>query len=381
VTGTVYAHDRAERIWRKLGAGDLGRGSPEGLLLFEAAAFIPELRMLVQVFPHDRHLPSLPRLMAGPSPDVEPLLFAGFDAGGGRVDAWSIEPIQYRPGRAAVLRYRVQSRDLMISGAGTKCFYVKVYPDDGGERTYQVLRALWGRVDAGAAGFTVGRPIAYLSGLRALVQDEVLGTSLQQVLRHGGDALAAVRRVAQALAAFHLEEIPTPGHHRVEDEVAALKGAGELLQWGCPRLKAQVEGIVAGVVAGLEEVPPRPTHRELRTDHILFLDDGRLALIDLDSFARADPVLDPARVLAHLAGLSCRADLPDHGQWRLAARSFAKEYFLHVPGPWRSRLPLHYAGALLKEAVDFFRHQEPGWSGKVAALVEEAGHALSGEPP
>ena len=379
VTGVIYAGDRAGRIWQKLQAADPGQEIPEAFLTFEPVSFIPDLRMLVQVFPYDRHLPAL-RLMAGPSPSLEPLLLSRFGAGDWHIEAWNIEPVQYRPERVAVLRYTVQARDAVTTTKEEKRFYVKLYRGEEGERTFQVLEALWAKSNARGGAFTVARPIAYLNGLHALILEEAAGTSLQQVLLHGRDAAAAVRKAARALAAFQLEQVATPRHHRLQDEVAALEGAGRLLQLSCPHLGARVEAIVATVVAGLEEVAPRATHRELKTDHI-FLDDDRLALalIDLDSFAEADPVLDPARVLAHLAGMPFRFDLPDDGRWRAAARAFAEEYFLHVPRTWRNRLPLHYAGAALKEAVDFFRHQEPGWPEKVEALVEEARDSLAGK--
>ena len=48
---------------------------------FEPFFFIPELEMLVQVFPYDHQLPSLPILMAGPPPTLEPLVLARFGEG------------------------------------------------------------------------------------------------------------------------------------------------------------------------------------------------------------------------------------------------------------------------------------------------------------
>jgi Ser/Thr protein kinase RdoA (MazF antagonist) len=122
-------------------------------------------------------------------------------------------------------------------------------------------------------------------------------------------------------------------------------------------------------LAGLEEVPISSVHRDLKTDHI-FLNGDRTVFIDLDSFTRADPVLDPALLLA-------RFPLPRQ-RTQKAAQAFVEEYFAYVPRAWRDRLPLHYAGALLRVAHGFFRGQEPHWSEKIAALVEEARDSLEG---
>ena len=374
-TGLICADDRAGRIWRKLRAADPRQEVPQAFATFEPLSLIPDLEMLVQIFPYDRHLPTLLRLTAVPLPDLEPLFLSQFGSGDWRIETWSNEPVQYRPGRVAVLRHTVQAREALLATSEKKRFYVKVYRDEEeAEQAHRVLQLLRDRARVG--GVTVAEPIAYLSGLRALVLGEVFGTSLQEILLQRQDAPAAVRKAARALAGFQREPVAGLRHHRLQDEVAALKRAGQFLEWACPHLRAQVEAIVSAVVADLDEVPPGPTHRELRTDHI-FLDGGRLALIDLDSCAAADPLLDPARVLADLAGLSLRLDLADDGRWKAAARVFAEEYLRDAPGPWRNRLFLHYAGAVLKEAVDFFRHQEPHWPENIATLVEEARDALS----
>lgn len=377
VAGVIYAEGRAGRIWKKLQAGGVAQRIPETMLTFKPVSFIPDLEMLVQVFPNDRRLPSLPLLMAGPSPDLAALLLTHFGLGDWRAETWSTEPIRYRAELGAVLQYSVLARDAATGGSVERRFYAKVYHDDEGGRTYQALQSLSARVDAGGAGFIVAKPIIYLSDLHALFQEGVPGTPLQQVLFQGRDTALVMRRVARALAALHLDQVATMRHYGLQDEVAALKRAGQLLQWTCPHLGTAVEVIIGAVVAGLEDVPPCPTHGDLKADHIL-LDGDRLALLDLDCFAQADPILDSATFLAQLAGMTLRFPVP-HEQVRTDARTFAEEYFALVPRGWRSRLPLYYAGAVLKVAVGFFRRQEPCWPEKIAALVEEARGSLAGE--
>ena len=377
VSGLLYAEDRAAPISQRLRAADPSQEIPKAFLTFEPVSFIPDLEMLVQVFPYDRRLPTLPVLMAGPSPDLEPVLLAQFGPGDWHTEVWTIEPVRYRAELGAVLRYTVRARDAGTGRRETRRVYVKVYRDDEGERTYHVLQALWGRAQTGEEGFTVGRPLAYLSGLRALLQEEAPGGSLQEFLLQGHDPVSTMRNVARALAAFNQDDLATPRRHRLEDEIHAVKRAGQFLQWACPHLSADVEAITGAIASGLEEVMPGPTHRDFKLDHILLHGD-RLALLDLDEFAEADPVLDPATILAQLAGMRfCCALAPDRSQ--RAARTFAEEYLAHVPGAWRRRLPLHYAGASLKVAAGFFRRQEPRWPETIAALVQEARGSLTGD--
>src|SRR2546423_7553065 len=65
VTGVLYARPgEAERLWRELGAADPKGSIPDQWRTFEPLAYVPELEMLVQVFPYDRQLRGLRRLLA-----------------------------------------------------------------------------------------------------------------------------------------------------------------------------------------------------------------------------------------------------------------------------------------------------------------------------
>src|SRR2546428_13361540 len=111
VSGVIYAEDRAERIWRKLRAAHRGQEVPHAFLTFEPVSFIPDLSMLVQVFPYDRRLPAVPLLMAGPPRDLESPFSTRCGRGGWGVGVWKIEPIRYRGGAREVLRYGAEIRD------------------------------------------------------------------------------------------------------------------------------------------------------------------------------------------------------------------------------------------------------------------------------
>ena len=375
VTGIIYAQkNKAEQTLRKLKATDPRQEIPDGWLTFEPVSFVPELEMLVQVFPYDHRLPTLPHLAAGPPPELEPLLLARFGPGDWRVEAWNIEPVRYRD-QGAVLRYTAKARNAATGRRREKSFYAKVYRHEKGEQTYQTLCTLWRRTST-REGFSVVRPVAYLSELRALILEEAPGRPLDDILLRESDTTGAVRRVAKALAAFNQGDAPeTTQRHLLADEVTVLERAGRVLGQACPHLRLEVESIIEGVLGGLQEVPPVPTHRHLSPDHI-FVDGDRTTFIDLDFFAKADPVLDPAHLLARLAMPALFPIRPE--RTHAAAREFAEEYFAHVPGWWQDRLPFHYAGTLLKAAQGFFRRQAPGWPDRIATLLEEARASLAG---
>jgi hypothetical protein len=377
VTGVMYADDKTRRKWEKLRVS-YPKDVTEIISTFEPFSFIPELGMLVQVFPYDRRLPTLPILIAEPLPELELPLLARFGPGNWRTDVWNVDPVRYRAGLGATLRLTVQRQDVATGRKRERRFYAKVYRDEGqGQQTHQVLRELWKQARSNGEGFTVARPLAYLSGLRTLLQEEAPGMPLDEILLGDGDTTGALRRVAEALAAFNQGDAPaTTQRHLLTDQAAVLERARRLLGWACPHLRVEVESVIEGVLGGLQEVPLRPTHRDLKPDHI-FVDGERTIFIDLDSLAKADPVLDPAYLLARLAAMPALFPIPRQ-RTRTAAREFAEEYFAHVPSTWQERLPFHYAGALLKISFGLFGRQAPEWPDKIATLLEEARASLAG---
>ena len=379
VTGWMYAGDKTRRRWKKLQRSLSKQEAPGVALDFAPFSYISNPEMLVQVFPYDRKLSALPLLMAGPLPELEPLLLARFGPGDWRDEAWAVEPVQYVANGGATLRLTARAQDAATGRVEERRFYAKVYNDEErGEQSYQVHLTLWDKASAGGMGFTVARPITYLSDLRTLIQEEAPGTSLQDLLLQQGDeATLTVRKVARALAALHLGHVHTLQRRRLQDALSTLEQIGESLQWACPHLRPEFEKIINTVAAGLQEVPPAPTHGDLSLEHIL-LDGNRLTLLDLEEFADGDPMVDAAQVLAHLTAMPLHSPLTRARAWAVA-RAFGGEYFARVPETWRTRFPLRYAGAVLEVALGFFHSQQPGWPDKIEALAEEAKESLAGK--
>ena len=377
VTGLIYAEKgEAERLWREMAGSDPQRQIPESWLAFEPVSFIPALGMLVQVFPFDRKLRNLSLVMGGGLRSLEPQLLARLGPGQWRVKERIIEPMRYRTELGAALRYTIRAREALTRGRETLRCYLKVYRHQQGGETYQLLQSLSGQARRHAAVFSVVKPIAYLSELRTLAIEEAPGTALQQILLEDRNADAAVRAVARAVAAFNQGKLGIMRHHSPADQFDDVKRASSLVQWASPPARAAVQAITAAVVAGLDEFPPGPIHRDLKTDHI-FLSGGRVVFIDLDGVALADPVRDPAHLFAHIAARVGLDALPAK-RAGTAAAAFVEEYFAHVPRQWRKRFPLHCAGALVEVAGGFFKRQERRWPEKVNAAIDEAQRVLSG---
>ena len=380
VTGLIFAaRGEAKRLCQTLRATDPVREIPGPWRTFEPVSAVPELDMLIEVYPYDRRLPQLSRVLDWASRDLGPLLVPSLGPGRWQVGAATIETSRYRTELGAVLRCALTAREAETGRCETRRCYVKVYRNERGGETFDLLQSWSQRALREARPYSVVRPLAYRSDLRTLVLEEAPGTSLQNLLLQGGEPVDAVRAVARAVAALNQDDIGITHAHTLVEQLGQVKRAAALVQWACPHLEAEVRAITDAVFAGLEEVPPAPFHGDLKADHV-FLSDGRVIFVDLDSVALGDPVRDPAHFCSYILGRVGLDAMPKE-QARALARDFAAEYFSHVPTSWRRRFSLHSAGALVEVACGIFRHQEPRWLEKATAAITEARHALSGGTP
>ena len=376
VTGVVYSRSgEAERLWRELGATDPKRSIPDQWLTFEPLAYVPELEMLVQVFPYDRQLRGLGRVLATDGRELAPLLRAQVGAGDWRAGAGRLELLRYRPEIGAALRYTLELRDTRSGRTQTRRCYVKVCRPGRGAATFQLMEALCAGHAGARSAYDIVRPLAYLEELDTLVVDEAPGTALLVLLRGRDDPMPAVRAAARALAAFHLNGRAIGPHEPLAEQIHDVERAASLLEWACPEVSDDVRAVAATVVADLTEAPPTPIHGDLKADH-LFIAGDRVTVIDFDRVAVGDPVRDPARLYAYLTGRVGLDAVPAE-RAEAAAAAFVDAYFAHVPAEWRERFDLQYAGALLEVATGLFRSQEPGWRRLVSAAVASACRALS----
>src|SRR6266516_3653620 len=143
ITAVSYAEPgRTEEHWTELKSTDFWRRIPEALLTFEPLSFIPDLNMLVAVFPYDPRLPTLPLVLSGPSPELLRRLLAHSGSGDWQIEQQTVESMRYRTELGGVLRYTLHARNAVASRRQTKRFYAKVYRGERGERTWKLLQQL-----------------------------------------------------------------------------------------------------------------------------------------------------------------------------------------------------------------------------------------------
>lgn len=269
---------------------------------------IPRLGLELEVGRSDDALPTLPLVtdpvaagrlledaLRGPYPGV-------------RVVGCRPEVMRHKPGSRCTVRYQLDLDRATADGAPTTVV-AKIYRGDKGANAYAGMQALWNADIASGAVVSLAEPIAYRDDLRLLVQGPVEEErTLKDLVRatfaaDEDERAGALEGVAAELA-------------KTADGLAALHGSGiehgEVVTWEdelddvrnlIERLRPPLPAAAAAVTAFLDRVelrsrastaePMAPCHRSFRPAQVL-LHGGRIAFIDFDGLATAEPALDAA---------------------------------------------------------------------------------------
>lgn len=364
LTGSIHDEKNAERVSRKLlraGEEDRAYGHSTDCLLPSSSA-IAKLNMLVQPFPHDRRLPHLATMANGVPRPMRNALEAYFEPDRLDFENCTITPVRYRAGLAAV--FRVELPVAESPNETMRTVFAKVFPNaDDAERTHNQLLRL--SKSATALGVSLVSVIGLLPSHATMLLEGVTGPTLEDSLCCGVNE-PELRTAAQGIANLNQSNVDLNRIHDANTQALCLRRVADRLRQACPDL-AELVSYLTERIREYPAVSLHPTHRDLKPEHI-YLTGDVVTLIDCDSMAMADPVIDPAMMLARMAALASQGKLSDPDM-RTAASIFVDEYFKHAPPEWQSRLNHHYVGAIVEISVGFFGRQEPNWRRTIEALL------------
>lgn len=342
---TALGAGRADRVWSRLaGSGLVERAArlhPE--LSIGAACRLPELGAVMQLFPIDVRLPGLAE--ATSASVMRTTLGDALHAPA--AVRCSPELVRYKPGRRAVLRYR-------LGTPGTSVVYGKLRADGAGA----VQVALAGELIE--QGVPTPSPRAYLPRLRMTVHSEARGTRLAE-LRGDRAFVDWMEPVAEVLARLHGTRLARLPACSPEGEAADLRAAAETAATLLPRRRAEIGRLAARLSARLAAIRPTANtiHGSFHDDQVVVGEAGAV-LVDLDSAALGDPLLDVGHFASYLSA---------------AGQTAARERFLEAYARLRPAGPealLHEAAALVRWSSLPFRTLEADWPDAVERRLELA---------
>jgi hypothetical protein len=313
-----------------------------------AMCFLAEPAMLLWVFPHDRKLIHLPRLLddsrlpAMLAPKLEAL---GLDSPR-RVSIVS-QVLHYLPECSCMIRYRVQAQDSATRAGETALLYAKNYADEQGAEVYSIMVQLRGQFPWGA------QALAYDGDTRTLWQSHVPGAPLSWADFRGSEGSAMARRMGGCVASFHQCSVTTERRVLARDVELALLKTRDIARQARPEFGERIGRSVQNLLArfgGWPEVPLSPIHHDLKLNNFL-VTPSSLGLIDMDCVCLGDPLADLASLIANLYLNGLREGCPAediHSLVRELVRAYGESRGRRMA---LQRLRWHVAAALIHEVL------------------------------
>ncbi len=327
-------------------------------------ALLPELGLSLSLFPFDRKLRVLRRLM---DPEAAAERLAPVLGEAHRPS--SLEALAYKPERRYVAAARAHGKPV----AALKLFA------RGDDMAAAARIRIAGETARDGERLNVPRLLAHLPRWRLLVLAWLDGLPLREALSSAA-ALPALERVGAALAELHgrpTAGLPAPGPRA---GARAVFAAAEHVGWLLPSAGRRVRRLAERVAADLDGAACDAfVHGDFYDKQVL-LQDERVGVLDFDASHRGDAAEDLGLLLAHLevARLAGERVTPDAAS---AERALVEGYAQHREPPSAARLRLQRAAGLLCLAPHPFRARRATWWDEVEAVVAAATGALSPDAP
>jgi hypothetical protein len=321
--------------------------------------YVPEQRLLLQLFPLDLRLPELV-LAADPA-----WLGEQFSTNGSRPSANTITAtlVSYKPWRRCVYRY-----DVGPDGE-RRSYYAKVFRDNRGAALLRWHAAASDALTNAGAPWSIPSAVRYIPEAHMLLFQAVDGaTKVRSLLRpalkdaHAKAALLAhMSAAAEGLGAFQRAQIDGLPSETPRQLIANFRRDSAGIEAVAPELAHAVSNALQRLetaAGALSPEPLLPTHGAFRHDQLLHA-DGRLIVLDLDTICLSGASADAGNFLGYL-------DLTAVRRPRLqpviddCARAFVET--LRASGltspEW---LAWYRAAAHVKKALRAFFSLEPNW--------------------
>jgi hypothetical protein len=281
------------------------------------------------------------------------------------------ELLKYAPGKRCVIAYYL--RDVQ-TGQYVKMIG-KLYRENRGQHIFDQMRQLWDARRRNRGQALMAQPLHYVPSLGIILQQEVLGLPLTDLVLENTLA-PAILSAGNMLAVLHETYVPglTVREEMAEHLEKYCQPALREMGMASPELRPLLDGVVARLLTAVisPDAPLSTAHSDLNLSHI-YWQQGQTFFIDFDGICLSHAALDLANVRVALrVRLGARgAVLGDH---------FLNAY-LETRGVERVEgLAVYEALAYLREAVDSYCHRtgadrllQTHW------LLEQAWGALVGE--
>lgn len=274
-------------------------------------SYISELAMTLWVFPYDRKLQHLAKLIAlTQSKDYFSLPeFALELSENEQISAVTSKIMHYLPERSCMIRYILRISNNVQGKHKDITLYGKNYCNDSGFKTYRVMS------DIASQMTQCIKPLHYDANTNTLWQHHMPGETFRwqlSILSITG----LIAKIAQCIATFHRCQLDIQHSYGFSDIEKQLTATCKIANATHAELGATVTNAVQRILFNYQQIDwsnsvKTPIHLDLKMGNLL-IDCNEKALdvwlIDMDSVCLGDPLADLASFVANLYLNGLRAD-------------------------------------------------------------------------
>jgi Phosphotransferase enzyme family len=342
----------------------------------KALSYLPELEMILWGFPNDRRMETLPTLI---DPDsflsgILPKLLASHLGNEWKVTGATRALVHYIGDHRCMVRIDATVGHQGDDRQQSVTLFQKTYHDKKGEETSRVMRQLWESEARRSGRLVIAKLVSYDSSLKTLWQLGFTGTSLGSWDIDSPEFLPFLEETACQLAALHNTSITCTRSRTLADLAANLTAVTPALIRCRPSCGLVLDPLVNRLSAQADRMieEPRVTlHGDLHLGNV-FVNDGHVALIDLDSVRTGSPLVDLGSLIAGLHYLGIRGKRSAEGCHRLV-EAFLRTYQANVSWAVHPQMLSWYVAApLLTRACRYVRKLKPGRMDLIDDIVTRA---------
>jgi len=291
-----------------------------------AATLVPEANLILLAYPNDRkmHLFSETQLQSWLAENLRAVANGALGSENWQVQTTKVDMLRYVPEKRFTARCTVQLKT--TNGSNQEITFIAKQLSDGKKarklfRDLRSLRQAWPRENA--APIPLPRALVCDEKEGAVFIEELKGDNLKQVLFEI-DLKKIMPAVGGLLADFHRVQKRVRKKVSIKNELAEVREAMRIIVKTLPQFKPRLKTFFDSFKSFQwnDGMAPVLLHGTYRLNH-LFLSDGELALLDLDSLRMGHPAYDVANFLSSLYYLE-----EAHGRINAAFRQEISRYFL-----------------------------------------------------
>jgi aminoglycoside phosphotransferase len=289
------------------------------------------------------------------------------------VEVQDLAILQYRPERC-VIRYQLALHEDVGNRFTELTLIGKFSQTDEGQQVYEAMSTLWANEfhPRTLDHIAVPAPLAYLPALKLLLQEEVPGRQLNDLIKAQPRPDYA-RLIARVLRKLHHADLRPGPVYDMQTHLARCYPSHQALAQACPELRKAIAAIVGSTAQLDQQIPASqytPIHGDFHMKQI-HVDADRCWLLDFDALSWGDPAADLGNVILTLQHKADR--LPNVPELITA---LLDEYFVTMDRQIAGRIHLYEAVNGLRRACKQLRLQPPGWRAAAGQMIATAVAAL-----